>query len=263
MLKCDTHTHSLYSRHAYSTVEENVREAAEQGLELLAVTDHFSDMLYPEVHIKHFQYLFNQATLPESWHGVRLLHGCEADIVDLDGHLFGHHIPVTENIVGMKYKKIQNLDEFICSRMDFVIASVHGKAFAQEATLAQTTDMYIKAMEHKRVLILGHIGRSGVPFEMDPVLLAAKENHKLIELNEHSFHKNYPEAARRCRAIALRCAELEVPVSVASDAHISCHIGRFDQVSQMLEEIHFPQELIASRDKEAFLNAMAAAGISS
>lgn len=262
MLKCDTHTHSLYSRHAYSTVEENVREAAAQGLELLAITDHFSDMLYPEVHIKHFQYLFNQATLPEAWYGVRLLHGCEADIVDLDGHLFGHHIPVTENIVGMKYKHIQDLDEFICSKMNFVIASIHGKSFTAEASLAQTTEMYIKAMDNRKVLILGHIGRSGIPFELDPVLLAAKEKHKLIELNEHSFDKSSPDAIKRCRAIALRCGELGVPVSVASDAHISCKIGRFDQVAQVLEEIHFPQELIASRDKASFLSAMEAAGIS-
>ena len=33
-IKCDTHTHTLYSRHAYSTIEENVRAAAERGLEL-------------------------------------------------------------------------------------------------------------------------------------------------------------------------------------------------------------------------------------
>ena len=43
-ITCDVHTHSLYSRHAYSTVEENVRAAAEHGFELLGVTDHFSSM---------------------------------------------------------------------------------------------------------------------------------------------------------------------------------------------------------------------------
>lgn len=263
MLTCDTHTHTLYSRHAYSTVEENVRAAKELGLELLAITDHFSDMLYPEVHIKHFQYLFNQTALPSCWSGVRLLHGCEADIIDLEGHLFGHGIPVKENIVGMKYKTIQDLDQFICSKMDFVIASVHGKQFVEGASLAQTTEMYIQAMEQKKVLILGHIGRSGVPFELDPVLLAAREKHKLIELNEHSFGQNNAGAAKRCREVAVRCGELGVKVSVASDAHISCQIGRFDQVLRMLEEIHFPKELIATRDKETFLKAMEEAGVSS
>ena len=47
-IKCDTHTHTLFSKHAYSTIEENVRAAAEAGMELLASTDHYSAMLYPE-----------------------------------------------------------------------------------------------------------------------------------------------------------------------------------------------------------------------
>ena len=41
-LKCDVHTHTLYSRHAYSTILENVAAAKEAGLELLGSTDHFS-----------------------------------------------------------------------------------------------------------------------------------------------------------------------------------------------------------------------------
>ena len=56
-IKCDTHTHTIYSRHAYSTIEENVRAAAENGIELLASTDHFSDMLFPDYEsLKNYQY---------------------------------------------------------------------------------------------------------------------------------------------------------------------------------------------------------------
>ena len=36
---CDTHTHTIFSRHAYSTIEECVRAAAERGLERKAVAD--------------------------------------------------------------------------------------------------------------------------------------------------------------------------------------------------------------------------------
>lgn len=35
--RCDVHTHTLYSRHAYSTIAENIHEAAKNGLELLRV----------------------------------------------------------------------------------------------------------------------------------------------------------------------------------------------------------------------------------
>lgn len=38
-LVVDSHTHTLASAHAYSTVLELAREAADAGLELLAITD--------------------------------------------------------------------------------------------------------------------------------------------------------------------------------------------------------------------------------
>ena len=34
--RCDVHTHTLFSRHAYSTIRENVLAAAEQGAFVLA-----------------------------------------------------------------------------------------------------------------------------------------------------------------------------------------------------------------------------------
>ena len=261
-VKCDTHTHTLYSRHAFSTIEENVKAAAGQGMELLATTDHFSDMLFTDVHIKHYQYLFNQVVLPRSWHGVTLLRGCEADIIDLEGHLFGHGILVEENIVGMKYKTIQELDQFIASKLDYVIASIHGKRHTEGISAVQGTKMYMKALEQEKVLILGHIGRSQVNFELDPVLLEAKSRNKLIELNEHSFDMGRQDTVRLCKEIAIRCAELGVLVSSGTDAHVSCDVGKFGKVSRMLEGIHFPQELIASRKKEVFLDVIRKSGVS-
>lgn len=260
--KCDTHTHTLYSRHAFSTIEENVRAAAEQGMELLATTDHFSDMLYPEVTIKHYQYLFNQTMLPRTWYGVTLLRGVEADIIDLEGHLFGHGFAVDCNIVGMPYKTIRDLDEFVASKQDYVIASVHGKRNLEGATVGQLTDMYVKALENQKVLILGHIGRSGLSIDVDGLLSAAKSMNKLIELNEHSFDNGGEAGVKRCRRIAERCAELGVMVSLGTDAHVSCFIGKFDRTLQLLEEIHFPEELIASRSRESFLEALKRSGVS-
>ena len=64
-IKCDTHTHTLYSRHAFSTIAENVKEATDTGLELLGSTDHFSAMLWPDVeNAKNYQYLANA---PATW----------------------------------------------------------------------------------------------------------------------------------------------------------------------------------------------------
>ena len=52
--------------------------------ELLGVTDHFSSMMHPEVptgvDLRNYQHFLNFEVWPRTWHGVRLMHGCEADI---------------------------------------------------------------------------------------------------------------------------------------------------------------------------------------
>ena len=262
-LQCDVHTHTIYSRHAYATILENVRAAKEAGLSLLGSTDHFSSMLYPDYeNIRHYQYLCVSHTWPKEIDGVRLLQGCEVDIVDLTGNLFGYDIPIAKNIDGDFYtdKKTLSLYERVTRKMDYVIASVHRHSFADAATPAECTKLYCNALQNKKVLILGHIGRSGLPFEIDPVLLAARDLHKLIEINEHSLDvRNH--CGERCRQILKRCAELSIPISVSSDAHFATAIGKFDKVNKMLAEIHFPEELIATRSKESFLSAMKMAGL--
>lgn len=263
---CDTHTHTLHSRHAYSTLEENVRAAAQAGLELLGSTDHFSSMLGPGVgfegdpDLRDYQFFINQEVWPRVWHGVTVLRGAEADIVDLDGHLFGHGFPQPRNISLGRYKHALDLDERVLGGVDYAIASVHGKGFAEGASVSETTRMYVRALENPKVLILGHIGRSGVDFDVDEVVSAARDLHKLIEINETSL-AHRAERSARCPSIAQRCAELGCQISVGSDAHISCDVGRFDAVSALLDEIGFPEELVASRSGEAFLAALDAAGL--
>lgn len=262
-LKCDTHTHTLFSRHAYSTIEENVRAARERGLELLATTDHFSAMLFdnPE-NPKNYQYLSTQHEMPDEWMGVRLLKGCEADIVDTDGNLFGHDIYVEKIITGdmLPEEERGSLLHRVTYKMDYIIASVHARDFLENAGAAACTELYLKALEHPKVFILGHIGRSGLQFDVDTVLKRAKELNKLVEINEHSFG-NSSRIRNRCRDIAIRCAELSVPISVSSDAHVSCDIGVFNKVPELLSEIDFPEELIASRDRDSFLSALKAGGL--
>ena len=143
-IACDVHTHTLFSRHAYSTLEEDVRAAADQGFELLGVTDHFSEMLFDRQTLRNFQYFINMGCWPREWHGVRLLHGCEADIVDGEGRLFGWDIPVEANITGEPYKEASTLKDRCFQSCDYVIASVHRKDFTLSATRAQNTQMYSK-----------------------------------------------------------------------------------------------------------------------
>ena len=256
---CDVHTHTLCSGHAYSTIGECVAAARAAGLELLGSTDHYSCMLAPtpancDQWLRVYQYFLNFSVWPRMWDGVHVLRGVEADIVDLDGHLFGWDVVLGEGITGRRFREPQTLKEQVWRGIDYAIASIHDDTFAREASLVQTTEMYVRALDDPKVLILGHVGRADVPFDIDTVLLAAKERGKLIEINEHSFEPHYGRRRHGlCRRIAERCAELGVMISTGTDAHIACDVGRFDAVAALLDEIRFPRELVATRSAEAFL----------
>ena len=191
-----------------------------------------------------------------------MLRGAEVDIVSLDGSLFGEDIPVSLDIAGDSYSHQHSLFDLVTRNLDYLVASVHNPQFAEGATLAQTTQMYINALEHPKVFMLGHTGRSGVPFDIDEVLLAAKAKHKIIEINNHSLeHGTDAEHWAACRKIAERCAELGVGIGVSTDAHIGMAIGKLDHARKLLDEIHFPLDLIVTRDRETLLREMAAAGV--
>jgi putative hydrolase len=256
-IACDVHTHTLYSRHAYSTIGECVHAAAGAGLELLGSTDHFGAMLFTTNDARNFQHFINFGVWPRVWEGVVVMHGCEADIMDLEGHLFGWDVPVDRDITQRPRETTTTLKDFVFRGADYAIASIHNDAPMAGAPLAATTQMYLNVLEDPKVLILGHVGRAGVPFDLDEVLTAAKEKGKLIEINEHSLEGRHAEEAHgRCRAIAERCAELGVMVSTATDAHIYPSVGQFTRVRALLDEVHFPQELVATRDSRTFLGVV-------
>lgn len=266
--RCDIHTHTIFSRHAYSTVRENVLAARDAGIELLGIADHFSDMLFPNTDLTHadlrdYQHFLNTAGWPRVWEGVRLLRGAEADIRSLDGRLFGQDVVLTRDIIGAPMPAPTTLYDRVALGCDYVIASVHYQGFAAEATVAQATEMYLGALAQPKVLVLGHSGRPGIPFDVPEVVGEAARQHKLIEINAHSLEARRHEGRtwKSCRKIAEVCAELGCQIVISSDAHICAGVGAVEPSLEMLDEIHFPQELVATRSAEAFLAAMAAAGL--
>ncbi|MBQ6522450.1 MAG: hypothetical protein IJI15_06470, partial [Atopobiaceae bacterium] len=163
---CDPHVHTFFSRHAYSTLEENLRAASARGLELIGITEHYSKMLWPEDDPRNFQYYMNFGVWPREVDGVYLCHGAEADIVDLEGHLFGHDIMVDHHFSGRALKDPRTLKDIAFKDCDYVIASVHDKTFAKDATQAQVTQAYLGALDDPQVFILGHIGRTGLDIDV-------------------------------------------------------------------------------------------------
>ena len=77
----DLHTHTVASGHAFSTLKENIEEAAAKGLKAMGTSDHYSAMPGSAQPI----YFTNFKAIKEKILGVRIFTGMEANIIDLEG----------------------------------------------------------------------------------------------------------------------------------------------------------------------------------
>ena len=229
-IKTDIHCHTIASDHAYSTLLELAKAASDKGLEAIAVTDH-CPALGDAPHPWHFECLKG---LPDQICGVRVLSGCEVNIIDKEGHL--------------------DLEERVLAMLDIVVASVHNPVY-QQLDLPDNTQTYLNVLENPYVDILGHSGNPRCRYEIETVLNRAKEMHKFIEINNNTFNTR-PDNVEICREIAKRAKELGVGVVVNSDAHFCLDIGSFDHAIKMLREIEFPEELIINRNLNSLKQAL-------
>lgn len=229
----DSHTHTIASGHAYSTLHEMAREAADRGLSLLGITEH--SMTMPGTcHEYHFH---NMRMLTREMYGIQVMHGAEVNIMGYDGSL--------------------DMKDALLAQMDVVIASLHIPCI-KPGTKEENTAALLHAMENPYVNIIGHPDDSRYPVDYEKLVRKAKERKVLLELNNTSLHpKSSRKDARPNDEILLRlCMEYEAPIILGSDAHTQEDIGNFQYALLLLEEIGFPKELVVNRSVEDYKNIL-------
>lgn len=222
----DTHTHTIASDHAYSTILENAKFASEIGLKVLAMTDH-APLAGDSPHLWYFHNIY---TIPDELFGVQILHGVEADIIDFDGTL--------------------DLDHHELKRLEWVIASIHSSCMPK-GTVDDLTRAYLAVAKNEDVDVIGHSGLEQYQYDYETCIRAFKEYGKLVEINQNTFEVR-KASVPNCVSIAKLCKKYEVPVVVNSDSHFAYRIGQVDDAMALLREIDFPEELIVNADMERF-----------
>lgn len=223
----DLHTHSIAGGHAYSTLQENVAAAYAKGLSVYGFSEHAPAMPGGP----HPYFFENFKVLPDEYKGMRVLKGCEANIIDLEGHF--------------------DLDDSVLARMDYVIASMHLPCVTS-GTARENTDCLIKVMDNPAVQIIGHPDDSRYPLEYDRLVQAAGEKRVLLEVNNtslspKSFRKGGLENVQTYLSL---CKEYGVPVIVGTDSHFAPQIGDFTYADKVLKDIDFPEELVVNTSVE-------------
>lgn len=224
----DLHTHTIASGHAYNTIYEMAAAASRKGAVLLGITEHGPNMPGS----KHQSYFNNFKMLPRELYGVKVMFGCELDILDYNGSV--------------------DLPERILLKQDYVVASLHRNCCAP-GTVAENTQAYLNVMKHPKVNIIGHPDDSAYPVDYDTLVHAAKEYHVLLEVNNNSLHPRCVRSgARDNYSMMLElCKKAQVPIVIDSDAHCEVDVCNHARVHALLEELEFPQELVVNRSLDA------------
>lgn len=221
----DLHIHTLASGHAYSSLEEVCSAAARKGLQLVAVTDHGPSMPGGT----HSYYFGNLTVLPERIHGVRVLAGIEANIISAEGEI--------------------DLKPFYLKRLDLVWAGLHFPCF-KPGNRKQNTATLLNALENPYVDGIVHPGNPDFEIDARQVVLKAKEQQKLIEINNSSLFVR-KGSRKNCLEIASLAKEHGCMVAVNSDAHFSADTGKVDAALELLNETGLPAEQVINSDLDA------------
>ncbi len=229
-VELDVHTHTIASGHAYSTLTEMVREAAEKGLKVFGITEHARGIPGTCEHI----YFGNMKVVPRDLFGLRLLLGAEINILDYEGTL--------------------SLEERYMPCLDLRIAGIHDLCYTH-GTKAQNTGAIIKAIENKYIDIISHPDDGNCPLAYEEVVLAAKENHTLLEVNNNALRKpgRRPQVRENVLEYLTLCKKYAVPVILGSDAHFWTDIAAYENIWPLLEETDFPEDLVMNYDAQRFL----------
>lgn len=224
----DTHTHTISSGHAYSTVQENAKEALVNGIKMINVSDHG-----PAMKGAPFLYHFgNLRVIPDLLYGVRIIRGVELNIINYNGEV--------------------DLPQSYLERLELCLASYHDICL-QPSTVEDHTNAAIKILSNPFIDIFAHPGNPQFQIDIEKVVKAARDNNKLIELNNHSFLVR-SGSEKNCLEIARMCKKYKVRITTGSDAHISFNIGKFDNVKKLLEEVQMPEELVLTTSVEKVEN---------
>lgn len=227
----DTHTHTLASGHAYSTMSEMIAYAKEINLSLLAITEHAPNM--PGT--CHSYYFHNYRIFKDHDFGLSVLFGAELNILDSKGTV--------------------DLDEDTLKQLSIKIASIHLPCI-KTGSARENTDAYIGAMKNPLIDIIGHPDDARIPVDYERFIEAAKKYGVAVELNNSSLSpKGFRVNARENDIIYLNlCKEYEVPVSLGSDAHVCFDIANFGYATEVLAAVDFPDSLILNTSVEKLMN---------
>lgn len=225
-IEVDTHTHTVLSGHAHSTLLENAAAAAQNGLKGFVLSDHGPAIpgACPEFNLGTYPYL------PSHINGVRVFPGIESNIIDFNGSIDVHE----------KYMKLT----------DYAIAGLH-EFVLKPGSKAENTSAVLGALANPYIDIIAHPDSPSYEIDYEAFIRETAKHNKLIELNNHSFRHRKGGYDNAAQYLPL-CRRYGVRVAVSSDSHFALNMGNHDLAEVLIKEQDFPEELIVNLTLQRF-----------
>ena len=153
----------------------------------------------------------------------------------------------------INYYGNMDLSEKGFSKIDYGIASLHDICI-DPGSQEENTNAIIGAMKHPKVKIIGHPDNGYYPVNYEKIVLAAKEYHVLLELNNSSLNPLGERLNSRdnMKTMLKLCQKHQTELIIDSDAHIADDVGNHKYVHELLDNLNFPEELIVNTSVDKF-----------
>lgn len=220
-MKVDLHTHSLASGHAYNTILEIAKDAADKNLEAVAITDHGPALGF----VQYPNYFHVLRRIPDELFGVRILKGCEANVLDTEGTI--------------------DIGEKVQRRLDLVIAGLHViPGFPRDLGPEGNTAALVKAIDKNRIHIISHPFRPGFPVNIKKLFSACQARHVLLEINLSVLRDELDNemVVANTKELVDLALENKAKLVINSDAHFISEVAD----DSILKELSFkvPPEIV-------------------
>ena len=232
----DTHTHTLASSHAYSTIHDYIAEAKRKGIVLFATTDHGPDM----ADAPHYWHFVNMRIWPRLVDGIGILRGIEANIKNTDGEI---------DCTGP-----------MLTSLDLILAGFHEPVFPPQDKDTNTAAM-IATIASGNVHIISHPGNPKYPIDIQAVAQAAAKHRVALEINNSSFVHSRKGSEANCRDVAAAVRDAGGMVALGSDSHTAFTLGDFSECLKVLNDVNFPEAQILNVTPRRMLDFLESRGM--
>ena len=244
----DMHTHTIYSKHAFSTLKENLDAAIMNGMKYIACTDHCYANTLTTIGEKNELARLSLINRVNPYHGTTVISSMEFNLTK--GYCASiRHVCMREVI---KYKpfglhswfyNIPNMEvDDLMKLFAYATKTYRCNAFAH-------IEREIDKMSHGKYKHM-----EGVPDEVKTVLRKiveyAKAHDILLEVNESSIKDDGCGNYDRMRYWLSLAKDNGNRIVLGSDAHFCEEVGVFTNSIALLNELQYPRELIINCNED-------------